>query len=409
MLCHAPLFFVLERANPNKLTGSKVVPRPMKPDMGIYYPMLDALAAKPVSLSFLSEQWADVEAWKVTGKAKVSELLEFGPTDVPLNAKVESRREVEGIVEEEISYEMPYGPRTHGFFLYPKLRADLPAVVALHDHGEFFFYGKEKITRNPAEPDILGTYKRQYYGGRSWATELANRGFAVLAVDSFLWGSRRISMDSINEELQSEFSGVDQGSEDYVRRYNEFWSINECSLVVDSILNSGLSWPAIFAYEDRRSVDYLLTRPEIDQKRVGCGGFSMGGLRANFLAGLDPRIRAAFCVGFMTTMRGILRNNIRCPPGHGLLMFVPHLYSHLDLPDVIGLHAPAPLMVQYNEGDELFTPEGQHEADRKLSEIYHKAGKPNAYEGRFHLGNHKFDTDMQSEVFDWLEKELAAK
>jgi hypothetical protein len=370
--------------------------------------MLDALAARPASLSFLSQRWADVDAWRETGRAKVLELLDFKPPHIPLNAKIESRIEEGGLVAEEISYEMPYGPRTHAFFLYPKTRLErLPAVVALHDHGEFFYYGKEKITEVPAEPGSLKEYKRHYYGGRSWATELAKRGFAVLAVDNFLWGSRRIPLNSVNEELQSGFEEVDQDSEEYVQRYNSLWSNNECPLIADSILNAGGNWPGIFAYEDKRSVDYLLTRPDVDQERVGCGGLSMGGLRTIFLAGLDPRIKVAFCVGFMTTMRSILRNKIRCPPGHGLLMFVPHLYSYLDLPDLIGLHAPAPLMVQYNEADELFTREGQHEADRQITEIYRKAGNSNEYVGRFHPGQHKFDIAMQDEAFNWLEKKLA--
>ena len=379
----------------------------MNPDLGVYYPMLEALAAKPASLSFLSEEQTDVGIWKGDGRAKVRELLGFNPPDIPLSPSVEARIEEDDIVLEEVSYEMPYGPRTHGLFLYPRNRpGKLPAVVGLHDHGEFFFYGKEKVAKTPAEPETLQTYKRRYYGGRSWATELVKRGYAVLAADVFLWGSRRIPMESVNEELQRSFGGVED-SEEYVRRYNEFWSSSECSLVVDSILNSGANWPGIFSYEDRRSVDYLLTRPEVDQRRVACGGLSMGGLRTIFLAGLDPRIRAAFCVGFMTTMRGILRNKIRCPPGHGLLMYVPRLYSYLDLPDLIGLHAPAPLMVQYNEEDELFTPEGQHEADRKIAEIYHKSGEPGNYAGRFYPGPHKFDIAMQNDVFDWLEKELA--
>ena len=135
----------------------------------------------------------------------------------------------------------------------------------------------------------------------------------------------------------------------------------------------------------------------------------MGGLRTVFLAGLDPRIKAAFCVGFMTTMRGILRNKIRCPPGHGLLMYVPQLYSYLDLPDVIGLHAPSPLMVQYNEEDELFTHEGQHEADEKIAEIYNKAGDSDGYVGRFFPGPHKFDISMQDEAFNWLQKVLSER
>jgi len=392
----------------DKLTGLQPRSIRMNPDLGIYYPMLDAMASKAASLTFLSEQWGDVETWRSTGRAKAINLLGFDPPDVPLNPKVESRVEDGEIITEEVSYQMPYGSRTHAFFLHPKTQpVPLPALVALHDHGEFFFYGKEKIAKSPSGSTILEEYKRRYYGGRSWATEFAKRGFAVIVADVFLWGSRRIPMDSVNEELLRSFDGIDEDSEEYVRRYNEFWSGSECPLVVDSILNSGANWPGIFAYEDRRSVDYLLTRPEVDRNRIACGGLSMGGLRTIFLAGLDPRIKAAFCVGFMTTMRGILQNKIRCPPGHGLLMYVPRLYSHLDLPDVIGLHAPAPLMVQYNEEDELFTHEGQHEADEKIAEIYNKAGNPDSYVGRFFLGQHKFDVTMQGEAFDWLERTLS--
>ncbi len=377
----------------------------MKPDMGIYYEMLDAVATTQPSLSFLTKPWPNIETWRSKVSERVFELLAFEPAKIPLNPAIDARREEEGLIVEEISYDMPYGPRTHGFFLYPRKHdAKLSAVVALHDHGEFFYFGKEKITNIREQPKILREYKQKYYGGRGWATELAERGFAVLAVDAFLWGSRKIPMDTVNEGLAAKLEDVEPDSEEYIRKYNEFWATNESTLVVDTILNAGTSWPAIFAYEDRRSVDYLLARPEIDPKRIACGGLSMGGLRTIFLAGLDPRVQCGFCVGFMSTMRGLLRNHVRCPPGHGLLMYVPALFSLLDLPDIISLHAPAPLLVQYNRDDELFTLEGQHDADRKLAEIYSKIGRPENYAGNFYPGAHKFDMAMQEEVFEWLEK-----
>lgn len=377
----------------------------MKPDMGIYYEMLDAIAATQPSLSFLAKPWPDIETWRTRARAKVLELLAFDPIRVPLNPSIDSRREEEDLIVQEISYDMPYGPRTHGFFLYPKKRnAKLPAVVALHDHGSFFYFGKEKITAIHNEPRILSEFKQKSYGGRSWATELAKRGFAVLATDMFLWGSRKIPLDTVNEEFQRLFEGVEQGSEEYIQKYNEFWATNECPLIADTILDAGTSWPGIFSYEDRRSIDYLLTRQEIDPNRIGCGGLSGGGLRTIFMAGLDPRVRCAFCVGFMSTIRGVLRNHIKCPQGHGLLMYVPLLLPLLDLPDVIALRAPSLLMVQYNEEDELFTSEGQHEADRKIAEIYSKMGYRDNYVGKFYPGSHKFDAAMQEEAIRWLEK-----
>jgi len=382
-----------------------MIVRDMKPDIGLYYEMLHGIATTQPSLSFLAGSWPDIETWRATARAKISQLLAFDPPGIPLNPSIHSRLEEEGLVVEEISYDMPYGPRTRGFFLYPTKRdAKLPAVVALHDHGGFFYFGKEKVTALRGEPKILREFKQKYYGGRSWATELAKRGFAVLAVDNFLWGSRKIPMDTANEEFRESFTDIEPDSEEYIRRYNQFWETNECSVIADTILNAGTSWPGIFTYEDRRSIDYLVTRPEVDPDRIGCGGLSTGGLRVAFLAGLDPRVRCGLCIGFMSTIHALLRNHIRCPPGHGLSLYVPHLFDFLDLPDVIALRAPSPLMVQYNEEDELFTAEGQHQADRKIAEIYSKMGYPQNYVGRFYPGAHRFDVAMQEEAFHWLEE-----
>jgi hypothetical protein len=379
----------------------------MKPDVGIYYEMLDQIAAMKPSFSLLSKPWPNVDEWRKQARSKVFELLAFDPPKVPLNSGIESSEEADGLTCEEISYDMPYGPRTHGFFLYPQEHhGKLPAVIGLHDHGSFFYFGKEKIVALRNEPNIVAEFKQKYYGGRSWATELAKRGFAVLATDVFLWGSRRIPMESVNEEFQKLFDGVEAGSDEYVRRYNEFWEINECLMVVDTILNAGTSWPGIYSYEDMRSVDYLLTRREVDPERVACGGLSGGGLRSIFLTGLDARIKCGFCVGFMTTIRGILRNHIRCPPGHGLLIYAPQLFRFLDLPDIISLHAPSPLMIQYNEEDELFTMGGQIEADEKIAAVYAGQGNPSNYVGKFYPGAHKFDAIMQEDVFSWLEENL---
>jgi len=366
--------------------------------------MLDAIATSQPSLSFLTKSWPDVEVWRTIARAKVFELVAFDPIRTPLNAHVDSRREEGNLIVEEISYDMPYGSRTQGFFLYPKKRdGKLPVVVSLHDHGGFFYYGKEKVTAIPSEPGILTRFKAEAYGGRSWATELAKRGFAVFVPDVFLWGSRKIPVESFNEEFQTVFKDLRPNSEEYVQRYNGLLDKMEDLVIAPTIVNAGTSWPGIFSYEDRRSIDYLVTRPEIDQNRIGCGGLSGGGLRTIFLAGLDPRIRCAFCVGFMSTIRGLLRNRIK---SHRLFMYVPRLSHFLDLPDVIALRAPSPLMVQYDRDDELFTLEGQRQADEKIAQIYSEIGYPDNYVGKFYPGPHKFDVEMQEDAFTWLGRHL---
>lgn len=43
-------------------------------------------------------------------------------------------------------------------------------------------------------------------------------------------------------------------------------------------------------WDDSRSIDYLLSRSEVDADRIECTGLSGGGWRANILAALDKRI-----------------------------------------------------------------------------------------------------------------------
>ena len=377
----------------------------LKPDLGTFYNALEPVSRSfEPSLSFLSRVWEDADKWRDDTRKTITKLLGFTPAkDVPLNSTVDSRLVRRGIVTEEVSYDLPYGPRTRGFFLYPENRKEkLPALLALHDHGGFYYFGKEKIVQVEPQSQVLSDFKEAHYGGRSWANDLASRGFVVLVIDVSLWGSRKVPLETVNPDLITSFSGLKPDSKDYIRKFNEYWDSTEASITISTILNAGACWPGIHLFEDQCSIDYLLTRPEVDRERIGCGGLSMGGQRTIFLAGMDPRIKFAVCVGFMSTVQKMLRNHIR---GHGVGFYVPGLIRYMDLPDVISLHAPSPLMVLYNNDDGLFTLEGQHEADTRLAKIYSKMNNESNYAGRFYEGGHKFDRKMQDDAFDWLKEQ----
>ena len=103
---------------------------------------------------------------------RVRESLGFyhGP-EQPTDVRVERVWERDGISGEEISWPVGYGPRPHAWVLNPLgVKEPLPAVVALHDHGGFKFYGKEKIAEGatPAEL-VMAMYHQQAYGGRAYA------------------------------------------------------------------------------------------------------------------------------------------------------------------------------------------------------------------------------------------------
>src|SRR5262249_861868 len=154
---------------------------------------------------------------------------------------------------------------------------------------------------------------------------------------------------------------------------------------------------------DMRTVDYLVTRPDVDARRIGCLGISMGGYRTMYLAALDDRIAAACVAGFMSTIRPMLRAHVDT---HSWVHYLPELHRHLDWPDLAALAAPRALMVQQCSQDRLFPLAGMREANEKIGAVYAKANCRDRFAGRFHDVPHKFTRAMQDEAFDWLDRHL---
>jgi dienelactone hydrolase len=175
------------------------------------------------------------------------------------------------------------------------------------------------------------------------------------------------------------------------------------SAVVKSLTYAGATWPGVVAWDDMRTVDYLVTRPEVDPARIGCCGVSMGGWRSLLLSGLDDRIAAGCVAGFMSTVRPMIRRHMET---HSFVHFIPGLHEYLDLPDVVALRAPKPLLVLQCKQDGLFPPEGMQEAVRKIAAIYHKGGAPDAFVGKFYDVPHRFDVPMQEDAFTWFDRYL---
>ena len=165
----------------------------------------------------------------------------------------------------------------------------------------------------------------------------------------------------------------------------------------------GTTMAGVVSHEDRIALNYLRSRPEVDPQRVGCCGLSGGGNRSTLLLATHDGIAAAVIVGLMSTYEGLLDHNV----ASHTWMFFPNGWSRCgDWPDIAASRAPMPLLVQYDNEDDLFTPAGMHAAHDRLAEHYASAGQPAAYTGQFYPGPHKFDLEMQAAAFGWLKKQL---
>jgi dienelactone hydrolase len=306
----------------------------------------------------------------------------------------------DGLHIEELSWQLPYGPRTEAIFLRPaESSGKLPGILALHDHNVNKYFGKEKIARTSdvCHPMMLEHYD-QLYGGLAWANEIARRGYAVLVPDAFPFASRRVLLDDVPEEIRAGLNGRDQD----IIAYNR-WAADHETIMAKSLFCAGTTWPGVFLAEDQRALDVLCAREEVDPERLGCGGLSGGGLRTVYLGGVDARIRCAVCVGMMTTWRDFLLYKSYT---HTWMVYVPLLPRDLDYPEILGLRVPLPTLVQNNIGDELFTLAEMERADVMLRKVFGKAGAGDRYRGSFFPGPHKFDRPMQAEAFDWFDRWL---
>ncbi len=376
-------------------------------DVGQFYPWLQGNAdGQPLSLSYLSRNWEDREQWSQTGRAKMHELLAYDPPRGPLNPRVLETVAKEGFTRYRVRYSVTADRETEAFLLIPDgLTQPAPAVVAIHDHGGFYFFGKEKITETENPPGILTRFIERSYGGRTYADELARRGFVVLVPDGFYFGSQRIDAGEVSERFARDLreSEANATQDDSIHRFNRFASSHE-TLMAKTIFTAGATWPGILFQGDRASVDYLLTRPEVDGERIGCIGLSIGGFRSAHLAGLDPRIKASVVAGWMTSYGSLLKNHLR---SHTWMIYVPGQLQYLDLPDVASLNAPRPLMVINCLQDRLFTLEGMRAAETKLASIYDKMEARDRFLCRYYDVPHSLNVEMQDDAIDWLSRWLS--
>ena len=377
--------------------------------LGVYHEVLrDKFSNLSYPLSYLSDAHSDVETWRQEAKAAVKNLLSYHPKEMPLNPQVHDSYVKDGLQYQHVSYAQPYGLRTEGILMRPeKSQGKLPGVLALHDHGGFKYYGKEKLTAPKNHPAIMQDYQKEYYGGRAWAAELAKRGYAVFVPDLFLWGSRKIQINDLpkwylgyhgEEAIEGFKAPVD--SDEYIHAYNKLSGWME-SDIAKALIESGITWPGMMVYEDMRAMDFLASQPDVDSKNISCGGLSGGGLRTVFLAAMDERVKCSVCVGLMSTSEEFALHKVYT---HTWMLYLPGLTNLMDYSDLYSLHGKKPTMVQFDIHDELFTTKGQEDAHARLEKIYEKMGAPELYSGMFFPGPHKFDVEMQEAAFDFYDK-----
>ncbi|CAB4649512.1 unannotated protein [freshwater metagenome] len=315
----------------------------------------------------------------------ISQLGNMPPFPKELEIERGNSWNFDGVTITEISWNTGWGPRTQALLLVPEgTTGPLPGALFLHSHDDVKEFGKEKIVEGAGPlPEELMWVRRDHYGDRAPANELAKRGFAVLAFDCFLWGSRRFPIENMPERLK-EIAGTSS--------YETLAVMHE-SIVVSKYLSMfGATLAGLLNFDDRVALAVAQTLPEISES-ISAIGLSGGGCRAIYLHATSPQLRATVSIGAMATYESMVDKHIA---PHSWMFFPTGLAQVSDWPGVAALGSPQSLYVQFCANDQLFTQAGMLDADNMLKEV-HQDYSSDTYPVR-----HSFTTEMQEDAFDWM-------
>ena len=152
----------------------------------------------------------------------------------------------------------------------------------------------------------------------------------------------------------------------------------------------GLSLFGLQLNNSIKALDYLLSRKEIDPRRVGCTGESGGGTQTYFLAAVDERVKV---VAPAVMLSGHMQGGCVCENAPGL-----HLrYSNLHY---AGLIAPRPMLLLGCTGDWT-----HHMRERELPamrDLYGLYKKQDAIDGFYQDEGHNYNQGAREAVYSWM-------
>jgi len=274
--------------------------------------------------------------------------------------KLESE-ETTNFTRTRITYQSEPGDHVPAYLLNPKnLRRRAPAMLCLH----------QTIKIGKGEPAGLGGSANLHY-----AKELAERGYVCIAPDYPYLGENNF--------------------DPYKNGY--------ASCTMKGIVNH------------MRAVDVLASLPEVDGKRIGSIGHSLGGHNTLFVAAFDQRIRAMVTSCGFTAARKYYNGDLTGWAGVRYMPLIAEKYGKdparipFDFPELLVALAPRPLFINAPLHDANFEVSGVRDCVDAAMPVYDRVFRAkDRLVAVYPDEKHDFPPEIRKSAYDFLDRWLGA-
>ncbi|MDR1699511.1 MAG: acetylxylan esterase [Prevotellaceae bacterium] len=308
---------------------------------------------------------AEAEKYALQKRQDYLELLGQMPERTELNPQTTGKLTGNGFVIEKVIYEsFPKHYVTANLYL-PETKGKHPAVLFLCGHSD----------NGKAEPEY-----------QQAAQLLARYGFVVLVVDPVSQGERMQLTDKDGKPLER--GGT-----------TEHTLLNAGSLLV------GESVPKYELWDNIRSLDYLVSRSEVDGGKIAVFGSSGGGTQAMFMMIADPRVKAGIVCSIFSQHE---RNFELEGASDGCRHLAFEGKKGLEIADQVIAFAPKPVLIMAGRND-FIDFEGVKRGFRQVSKIYDLLGAARNAELLATNDGHGVSKEKREKMTGFLLRHLCGK
>jgi len=308
---------------------------------------------------------ADFHNWQEANRRRFLELIGGLPAErSPLHARVTGEIPRPGYLIRKVIFEsLPEYYVTANLYVPTLGRGPFPAVLAPCGHS--------------ANGKAYDVYQHLFIG-------LVKRGYVVLSYDPMGQGERYQYWDFLHHETL--LKGTDNQ--------------HAMAGLEETLLGQNLA--RYFIWDGIRGLDYLTSLPEVDASRLGVTGSSGGGTLTTYITMLDPRVKVASIVTFITSLPKKIEArslDVEADPEQD----VPGLVAAgLDHTEFLGMIAPRPVLIGAAVRD-FFPIEGTRRTFAEVQSLYQKLSVPERIKMVEFDHRHMYSQPLREATYTWFD------